>query len=344
VSTWADATTSQRTAAAFETLLRTYARTAPDGLDIDNPASAQAAISVDYKGSTHGVILNRTAGNPVNGNVLLVTAQDVGTDDDPQDTTVGITGHELAKGTLKVNHVKPTANTLDGDGSASVLSLRANGSGTAAQGIFFDAEDGGTTGKLMNFRQAGLEKFVVDADGDISVGGYNLTDWEVANQSGWCHTFPEFIASNALTIADATKYGTVAHVRKSGEYTHLVVCLNATPTGLTDTKFAVWDESGLLLAVSADRSASLTNGLNEIPLTTSVNLAAGARVYLGVAKLAGTLVMRGISQVSGMVGTRSNRSFATVRANGSWAGGTVTQLNSGGSGIGVWASLELINV
>jgi hypothetical protein len=48
--------------------------------------------------------------------------------------------------------------------NASVLSMRTNGSGTAAQLIFSDS-DFGSTGKLFNLRQAGVDKFVVDANG-----------------------------------------------------------------------------------------------------------------------------------------------------------------------------------
>jgi hypothetical protein len=42
--------------------------------------------------------------------------------------------------------------------------MRTNGSGTKAQLIFSDS-DFGSTGKLFNLRQAGVDKFVVDANG-----------------------------------------------------------------------------------------------------------------------------------------------------------------------------------
>lgn len=143
-----------------------------DHLYIGPPAAATAGLSVAYQGSTHAVIFNRTGGNPVNGNVLLVTAQDLGTDADAMDSTVGISGYETGKGTVKIDHRKPVAAVTGSDGNASALSLRCNGAGTAAQGIFFDAEDaGGTTGKLLNFRQQGVEKFVVAADGAITSQG-----------------------------------------------------------------------------------------------------------------------------------------------------------------------------
>jgi hypothetical protein len=123
--------------------------------------SATSAISVNASPTTHLVIINRNGGNPSNGNALLVTAGDYGTDANPMDTTFGISGYELGKGTIKATHFKPVASTSGSDANASVLSIRANGTGTAAQGIFFDAEDGGTTGKILNLRNNGTEMLVV---------------------------------------------------------------------------------------------------------------------------------------------------------------------------------------
>lgn len=117
----------------------------------------------------HAVILNRTAGTPVNGAVLTVTAQDVGTDANAMDTTVGISGYETGKGTLKVTHNKPVASVTVSDQNASALSLRANGVNTEAQGIFFDAEDTGYAGKILNLRNLGTERLVLNADGQLQL-------------------------------------------------------------------------------------------------------------------------------------------------------------------------------
>lgn len=69
-------------------------------------------------------------------------------------TTVGVRGHEAGLGTLKVSH-DPSAVGAS-DPNAAVVSLRADGAGTAAQGIYLDYPDGGT-GKALNFRQKGVE-------------------------------------------------------------------------------------------------------------------------------------------------------------------------------------------
>jgi hypothetical protein len=76
---------------------------------------------------------------------------------------MGVNGSEISKGTVKIVHTYPGSS----DVNASALSLRANGAGTAAQGIFFDAEDGGTTGNLMKMRNAGVDKFIMGPNGGL---------------------------------------------------------------------------------------------------------------------------------------------------------------------------------
>jgi hypothetical protein len=137
--------------------------------------SATSAISVNASPTTHVAIINRNGGNPSNGNALLVTAGDYGTDANPMDTTLGISGYELGKGTIKATHFKPTSGTSDSDANASVLSLRCNGTGTAAQGIFFDAEDGGTTGKILNLRNNGTEMLVLNSAGQLQLPTVSAT-------------------------------------------------------------------------------------------------------------------------------------------------------------------------
>jgi hypothetical protein len=315
-----------------------------DHFAISQPsAGGSAALGVTIRGTTHGAIFNRTEGNPSNGNVLLVTAQDTGTDANPQDTTVGISGYETGKGTVKVSHNKPVAAVTGSDANASVLSLRANGAGTAAQGIFFDAEQpGGTTGRLMNFRQNGVDTFAVDADGDIGVGGFNKNDWETAMQASWVATMPDYLAQSTLSLATATKYGAVAFVRKPGTFSKVAICTSSAPASITDLKVAVWDSNGNLLRASNSAHATVTtaNTIYEIALTSSLTLSTvGQRIYIGICVIhTGTASFRGASQVSGMVGTRTGRSFATARANGGYAG-TVDTLTTGGTGIVPFAEL-----
>lgn len=123
-----------------------------------NAANPQTSVRVEKAGTGFAVGIEHT-GSGGNGGALDV----VSTNKDC--SSVGIEGQEENRGTAKITHVKPAGVA---DGNASALSLRCNGNGTAAQGIFLDCEDGGTTGKLLNLRNVG-EKFVVHSQGAMEV-------------------------------------------------------------------------------------------------------------------------------------------------------------------------------
>jgi hypothetical protein len=76
-------------------------------------------------------------------------------------TTLGVRGQEAGLGTAKLSHMSSTAGAVDAN--ASVLSLRAEGVDTRAQGIFFDAPDSQLV-KLLNFRLEGREVFSLVPD------------------------------------------------------------------------------------------------------------------------------------------------------------------------------------
>lgn len=122
----------------------------------DNPAFSQPALHVDYEGTGTGTeILHSGTGTASNALNITSTNQD--------DSAVGINGTEITRGTVKIVHNYPGV----ADPNASALSLRANGVGTQAQGIFFDAEDGGTTGNLIKMRNAGDDKFIMHNNGSL---------------------------------------------------------------------------------------------------------------------------------------------------------------------------------
>lgn len=88
----------------------------------------------------------------------------------PNATTVGIGGAPDSKGVVKITH-----NGVASDGNSAGLSIDLAGSGTASQGLFIDATNGGTTGNLLTLKNAGAEKFIVDKDGDTTVNSLTTT-------------------------------------------------------------------------------------------------------------------------------------------------------------------------
>jgi hypothetical protein len=121
-----------------------------------NAAFDKPAMHVDYAGTSNAVEISST-GTGSTGNALNVVSTNA------SDSTLGVNGAEASRGTVKIVHNYPGQS----DVNASALSLRANGTGTAAQGIYFDAEDGGTTGNLMKFRNNGVDKFIMGPNGSL---------------------------------------------------------------------------------------------------------------------------------------------------------------------------------
>ncbi len=127
-----------------------------------NSTFDKPAFHMDYAGTANAFEISSTGtGNP--GNALNVISTN------NNDSTVGVNGAEISRGTVKIVHNYPGQS----DANASALSLRANGTGTAAQGIFFDAENGGTTGNLIKLRNNGVDKLIVGPNGGI-YSAYNM--------------------------------------------------------------------------------------------------------------------------------------------------------------------------
>jgi hypothetical protein len=126
---------------------------------VDNPAFPIAAAQVAYAGAGDGLEVVSTS-TGTSSNALSVVSNN------PNDTAVGIRGAETGRGTAKITHVG-TGN----DANAAAISLLLSGSGTAAQGIFLDSPGAGTTGRLLNFRNAGVPQITASADGVLYARG-----------------------------------------------------------------------------------------------------------------------------------------------------------------------------
>lgn len=128
----------------------------------NNPGSSQVPLIIKSSASANILQIQQLAtnGSSTNNGISAVCFNE-------NSTCVGIQGHELGVGTLKVVH------NYDGvsDANASALSLRYNGIGTSAQGIFLDDDIGWAAGKMLNLRNNGTEFFVVGpTTGAVSIG------------------------------------------------------------------------------------------------------------------------------------------------------------------------------
>lgn len=129
---------------------------------VDNTAYAQAAFYMNYDGSSNAVEIVSNS-DDTSSNALAVTGNNI------NDSTVGIIGYELNRGTIKVSHYRPGTGN---DSSASGISIDLKGSGTRAQGLYVDStETGGTLGNLLRLRNESIDKFVVNYQGNLTMAG-----------------------------------------------------------------------------------------------------------------------------------------------------------------------------
>ncbi len=124
----------------------------------DNVGFSQSAIYTSYDGTANAVNIVNTGTGASNG-ALNVTSSNA------SESTLKVSGSETGRGTIKVSHTGTGT-----DGNASAISIDLQGVGTAAQGIFIDATDGGTTGKILNLRNNGVELMTFDASGNLGLG------------------------------------------------------------------------------------------------------------------------------------------------------------------------------
>jgi hypothetical protein len=130
-----------------------------------NPANPQHAVRIENAGTAHTVsIFHNPAGGA--GDSTAEAVDIVSTN--PLDTTLGISGCEQGRGTVKITHEKPSGSDAD----AAALSIALRGTGTACQGIFIGNDAGYvTTGDLLRIRNGGpgSERLVLTADGRLAL-------------------------------------------------------------------------------------------------------------------------------------------------------------------------------
>ncbi len=148
-----------------------------------NAGFTQSALRIEHAGSGRGLDINQTGtgiaanivgagGASTSAHALAVSLSNSGSSTssalsgvsaNTAHSAVQVTGVESGRGTIKVTHTG-----TGGDTNASGLSIDLQGTGTAAQGIFIDATEGGTTGKLLNIRNNGVDRLVMVASGDVT--------------------------------------------------------------------------------------------------------------------------------------------------------------------------------
>jgi hypothetical protein len=170
--------------------------------------------------------------------------------DNPDDSTMYLTGQQDDRGTLKITHKNPGPGATDDASSAAIsIDLQRNGmGGTAAQGIFLTATEGATTGNLIVLRNNGRDDFVVKGTGRAGVrmdtGEVPESALEVKQGTGDTTTVGLVVTGTASTTAALmqvkTSAGTaVLEVGASGAIVHRAISFytNSLQLGATSSDF-----------------------------------------------------------------------------------------------------------
>jgi hypothetical protein len=130
----------------------------------DNAAFSHPALHIDYDGTANAFEILHSGTDSTNLAASIVSTNLL-------DTTLGVSGYETGKGTVKITH-NYTQDISDVNASALSLLLSATTAGTAAQGIFLDTNPGlPTSGKLLNLRNDGDEMLTLSASGNLALAG-----------------------------------------------------------------------------------------------------------------------------------------------------------------------------
>lgn len=139
----------------------------------DHPNFSQSAFNVNYNGTGDAVGIIHT-GTGSGSSALDVSSQN------PTHSAMGLSGRELNHGTLKIEH----NGSGGGDESSAALSIDLTGRGTASQGIFIDATEGGTTGDFLDIRNNGTQKIFIDHQGNLDTEGNISVDGNITATGG----------------------------------------------------------------------------------------------------------------------------------------------------------------
>jgi hypothetical protein len=210
----------------------------------------------------HAVTIYQAATSGSSGVALNVIS------DKPSDSAMYLTGHETARGTLKITHKNPGPET-NSDASAAALSIdlqRNDIGGTAAQGIVILATDGATTGNLILARNNGRDDFVVKGSGragvGMSIGEVPEASLEVKQPDT---TTVGLVVTGAASTTSAlfqtkTSAGTATfEVGASGAIVHRAISFYTNSLQLGSTSSDMGGSAGAVISMKNATTAPTTN-------------------------------------------------------------------------------------
>lgn len=222
----------------------------------DNAAFDQAALHIDYDGTTNAleVVNNSTDSSSQAFNVVS---------NNPNDSSFTVAGEETGKGTAKIVHTGTGT-----DANASAVSIDLQGTGTAAQGIFIDATEGGTTGKLLNLRNSGTEYLTLTSGGFLGIS--TTSPYAMLSVAGK-GVFTSLVSTSTLSCTEALETdangliicGTDATGAGGGAWSFTVGQDYAGLLNTQSTTSPLWIKNNLLAASTTFFTMASTTGLTN---------------------------------------------------------------------------------
>lgn len=238
----------------------------------DNVGYATQPVYIQNDGTSHSVsIVHNASGSSANGMSIVST--------NTADTTLGISGVETGRGTIKVTHTGTGT-----DANASAISISLAGSGTAAQGIFIDTV-AGTTGKLLNLRDLGSELLTLTATAGLVVNeaGTSAADFRVegdtdtevlfvdasADKMGVSTTTPTSTLDVQGSFGNA--YRAITALRTLDSTDHIIDCTSGTYTvtlptaaSITGREYIIKNSGTGVITVDGNASETIDGALTYI--------------------------------------------------------------------------------
>jgi hypothetical protein len=208
-----------------------------------NSAFDQNLVYIEPVNASFGLAITRPAGvvrgdvgnPPPASNALSVTVNEPSNNTDllELDSALGVSGFELARGTVKITHNRPTNGASNDDASASAISIVLQGSGTRAKALHCDTHATLTAdARLVDIRTRGAagggtvaNQRLVLIDKATGAGGANLLLFgatEPATGQGGV-SLPNAAVAPAAVANQGTLYVSAGSLRWRGPSTDSLV-------------------------------------------------------------------------------------------------------------------------
>jgi hypothetical protein len=211
--------------------------------------------------------------------------------DNPLTSAVQITASENARGSVKISH-RNHSGSATGDANAAAISIdlvRDGETGTAAQGIFVTATDGGTTGRLLTLRNGGANLVTVPAAGTLHSSVGALGAFQPVNHGVAAWAFDPTLSFNSSLLTNGTVYLTKVHISEAVAAVSLygwVTAVGVTPTA-GQNEVGLYNSAGTLLAATNVDADISSTGLKTTTIA-SQSLTAGSFYWVAMVFNAGT--------------------------------------------------------